>query len=78
MLLDLDLPDGNGMQLLEALQQDPRHARMAILVVTASINQALFDQAHRLGALACLGKPLDLQQLRRLAEEMLTETPQRA
>lgn len=78
LLLDLDLPDGNGMQLLEALQQDPRHARMAILVVTASINQALFDQAHRLGALACLGKPLDLQQLRRLAEEMLTETPQRA
>jgi DNA-binding NtrC family response regulator len=59
MLLDLQLPDGDGLELLESLTR----ARCRVIVITAngSINRAV--QAMRAGAFDFLVKPFDETRL---------------
>jgi len=36
LLLDLRLPNIDGKQILEAIQHDPRHANLQIIIITAT------------------------------------------
>lgn len=71
LLLDLDLPDGSGLEVLDAMAQQPRLVSVPVLVVSAVVDQELFAEARRRGAQACISKPVDLQQLRRIAVSLL-------
>lgn len=67
ILLDLYLPDGSGLRILEAIRQDPRLARAArtpILTLTASSDLDINRQALELGAAEVLVKPVPMQVLR--------------
>ena len=62
ILLDLNLPDINGIELmseLEQLKQDP-----AIIVITAHGSVDMAVEAMRAGALDFLQKPFDAERLR--------------
>ncbi|MCY1286556.1 Sensor histidine kinase RcsC [compost metagenome] len=71
LILDLDLPDGSGLEVLEALRGDQGNTGLPVLVVSATADEASFAEARRLGANACLSKPLDLQELRQLVLTLL-------
>jgi CheY-like chemotaxis protein len=71
LLLDLDLPDGDGLQVLDAMRDDPRLRTVPVLVISAATDEAILAEARRRGAHACLAKPIDLAQVRRLALTLL-------
>lgn len=71
LLLDLDLPDGDGLLVLDAMRQNPRLQAVPVLVISAAADEEIFSEARRRGAQACLAKPIDLAQVRRLALSLL-------
>ncbi|MWV16453.1 response regulator [Pseudomonas sp. L-22-4S-12] len=71
VLLDLDLPDGNGLALLEWMRSQPQLVDVPVLVVSAAIDEAQMAEAREQGAQACLLKPVDLQKLRQMALSLL-------
>jgi len=71
LLLDLDLPDGDGLLVLDAMRRSPRLHAVPVLVISAAADEGIFAEARRRGAQACLAKPIDLAQVRRLALSLL-------
>lgn len=72
MLLDLHLPDMDGAALLNQLRVHPSTRNLPIVLLSAAP-----DIAHLL-ALDCQGtlsKPVDLDELRALVRELLSEVP---
>ncbi|MHA6495348.1 hybrid sensor histidine kinase/response regulator [Pseudomonas borbori] len=73
LLLDLDLPDGNGLEVLDAMRRDPRLRAVPVLVISASADVQEFEEARRHGAQACLAKPIDLVEIRQVALALLSQ-----
>lgn len=67
LLLDIDLPDGSGLELLDEL----RDRRVPVLVISAVADERVFAEALARGAAGCLIKPLDLQRLREQVRQQL-------
>ena len=61
ILLDLQLPDGNGMDILQSLQARAEAAAVVVITANASLNTAI--DAMRAGALDFLAKPFDKARL---------------
>ncbi len=63
-LTDMQLPDGNGLELVEWIQQ--YCASVPVAVITAHGNMETAVRALKLGAFDFVSKPLDLAGLRKL------------
>jgi two-component system, NtrC family, response regulator PilR len=63
-LTDMHLPDGNGLELVEWIQQYSPHVPVA--VITAHGNMETAVHALKVGAFDFVSKPLDLTGLRKL------------
>jgi two-component system response regulator PilR (NtrC family) len=63
-LTDMRLPDGDGLDMLEWMQD--RHLHIPVAVITAHGNVESAVRALKLGAFDFVSKPLDLGVLRRL------------
>ena len=63
ILLDLNLPDGSGFDVLEKLKKDPR--TQAIPVIICSVQENI-QKALNLGAVGSLVKPFTLDEVRRM------------
>ena len=61
VVLDLMLPDGDGVELLEVLQ--PQRTVTSVVVVTAVTDPDHLDRARAFEPKALLHKPADWQQL---------------
>ncbi|HEY4732713.1 MAG TPA: sigma-54 dependent transcriptional regulator [Gammaproteobacteria bacterium] len=76
-LTDLKLPDGNGIELVEYIQQ--RYQDTPVAVITAHGNMESAITALKAGAFDFVSKPVDLQMLRNLVTTALKlsrkETP---
>jgi len=65
MTLDLSLPDGNGLQLLKELRQNPATAQLPVIVVSASLDRGSSDlSGHAFGLVDWLEKPIPEDRLR--------------
>mgnify|MGYP001029935461 CR=1 FL=1 len=73
VLLDIDLPDGDGLNLLDRLRSTAHLANVPVLVVSAAADEEVFADAIRRGAQDYLAKPIDLQQLRQMATRLLLD-----
>ncbi|MEK1905777.1 MAG: ATP-binding protein [Pseudomonas sp.] len=71
VLLDLNLPDGCGLEVLERMRAEPRLAGVPVMVVSAAADEVLLAEARSKGAQACMLKPVDLQRLRWMALSLL-------
>jgi PAS domain S-box-containing protein len=71
VLLDIDLPDGNGLEVLDAMRAEPRLRDVPVMVISAVADARLFEDARARGASACLSKPVDLQEVRQVALGLL-------
>ncbi|MCF8203604.1 MAG: response regulator [Methylotenera sp.] len=63
VLLDLNLPDGNGLALLSEIKSDPQTARVQVVVLSGMLDDKVMAQARALGACAFLVKPFEHDQL---------------
>ena len=71
ILLDMQMPAGGGMNLLERVRGVPRLQKIPIIVVTASSDAGLADEVKAKGALGLLQKPVDRDQLIHLVQAIL-------
>jgi len=63
VLLDLNMPRVTGRDVLKAMREDPRTARMPVVVLTTSDVERDVAQAYDLGASGFVTKPVDIEQL---------------
>ena len=63
VLLDLMMPGLDGWEVLRRIKGDARTAAIPVLVLTASVDAPLTEQALRLGATRFLAKPIDSRVL---------------
>lgn len=63
ILLDIQLPYLNGMEVLAALKADPSTQHIPVIVLTAREDEECFVQAKNLGAEGFLNKPVQRDQL---------------
>lgn len=75
-LTDMRLPDGDGITLVDYIQQHFPH--IPIAVITAHGNMETAIQALKAGAFDFVSKPVDLPGLRNLVNTALKLTPKRA
>ncbi|MFZ0467938.1 MAG: response regulator, partial [Thiogranum sp.] len=68
-LTDMRLPDGDGLELVEAIQQ--QYPDLPVAVITAHGKMETAVQALKLGAFDFVSKPVDLQILRNLVNGAL-------
>lgn len=61
MFLDLTMPEMDGYQVLETLQQDGLNC--FVIVVTADIQAEAEERVKKLGAMAFIKKPVDGEKL---------------
>lgn len=72
LLLDLELPDMSGMEVLESVQQDEKD--VPVVIMTAYGSESIAVEAFRLGARDYIIKPFTTEQVADVIERTLTET----
>ena len=63
ILMDVMMPDMDGVQLLQALRQRPETGSIPVIFVTAKVQGRDLAQYRRLGALDVIVKPFDPMRL---------------
>jgi CheY-like chemotaxis protein len=71
IVLDLNLPDGNGLDLTRRLKAHPVTASIPIVACTAAVMPADEDLALEAGCDAFVAKPIDLQRFSMVISSML-------
>ncbi|MPY95668.1 MAG: response regulator [Acidimicrobiia bacterium] len=71
VLLDLNLPDRPGAEVLAALRSDPRTADVPVVVVSADATPGQLDRLLRAGASDYLTKPFDVHRFLDLVDDLL-------
>lgn len=70
MLLDLQLPKINGIEVLRRLKGDRRTAHIPVVLLTASENEQDIEACKKLGAAAYITKPVNLHGLSKITPEL--------
>ncbi|MED5619466.1 CHASE domain-containing protein [Ideonella sp. BN130291] len=73
VLLDMHLPDVDGLELLRHLKQDLRTADIPVIVVSADATRIRIDEAMALGAAHYVTKPVNVAAMLRLLDEVLEQ-----
>lgn len=63
ILLDLNLPQIDGHEVLNELKSDPKHGRIPVIVLSSSSEEGDIRRAYAAGANAYLTKPVDPNEL---------------
>jgi PAS domain S-box-containing protein len=71
VLADLHVADGSGLDLIAWMHEDPVLARIPVVVVSADAGQAAQQHARALGAAAYLTKPVHVDEMMALLDELL-------
>lgn len=72
ILLDINLPDMTGWQVIETLRADAGGAAIPVMVITTNPDP---ERAVAAGALACLEKPVDATSLLQQIRHVFTHSP---
>jgi two-component system, response regulator len=70
ILLDLDLPKVDGLEVLRRIRSDERTRRLPIIILTSSEDQQDLVEGYGLGANGYIRKPLDLAQFRAAVQQL--------
>ncbi len=62
-LLDIEMPEMNGIATLELIRQDEAIRESKVMILAASIDDGMKEKADRLGVAGYAGKPLMPAQL---------------
>ena len=73
LIIDMRLPDGTGLDLLQRMERDARPEKAIVITAFASAENAV--EALKAGAYDYLTKPVDLRQFRAVVASALGRTP---
>ncbi len=63
MLVDLNMPDLDGFEVCRRIRVRKQLESVKLVTMTARHSPELVEQSIKAGAVACLAKPIDIQQL---------------
>ena len=73
VLLDLNLPDIHGSEVLQRLQQDAATAQIPVVVLSADATPSQIERLLTAGARNYLTKPFDIDPFLAVVDEMMNE-----
>lgn len=73
MMLDYNLPRGNGSDILAAASRNPKLAQVPKVIVTSFLQPEELSQAVQLGARGVITKPVDFELFMRDVGSRVTE-----
>ena len=73
ILLDLNLPDMHGSEVLQRLQSDPVTAQVPVVVLSADATPSQIERLLTAGARNYLTKPFDIDPFLAVVDEMVSE-----
>jgi CheY-like chemotaxis protein len=76
-ILDVNMPDGNGLDVCRAIRRDPSHPATVVIVITANGAMEAEQQALDAGADAFLAKPFSPRRLAVLIDATTSGTSSR-
>jgi len=77
ILLDLNLPDMEGSEVMARLRSDPRTSAIPVVVISADAMQTQIERLLAAGARAYLTKPIDVTKFLAVLDEALKQTAPR-
>lgn len=63
IILDVNMPILNGLEMLERLKDDPKTASVPVLMLTTEAQRSMIERARQSGAKAWLIKPIKVESL---------------
>jgi two-component system chemotaxis response regulator CheY len=63
VILDVNMPRLNGLDLLDRLKADPKTAEIPVLMLTTEAHQAMIERAKKAGAKGWIIKPVKMELL---------------
>ena len=75
ILLDMNLPDISGDEVLKRLRQDPRTQNVPVVVISADATEMTTKRMLAAGAIDYLTKPVDVSRLLELVDAQLATDP---
>lgn len=70
ILLDLHMPKTDGHQVLQEIKKDSAMKNIPVVVVTSSYDDSDTSRTYQLGANACMTKPWDSLEYRRMVNSL--------
>lgn len=74
VILDLMLPDMNGLELCRFIRRDTEQNTTPVIVISAAKTQERIEQSMQAGADIFLGKPLSSKELRHVVGSLINRT----
>ncbi|MCE9672403.1 response regulator [Myxococcus stipitatus] len=63
MIIDLNMPDIDGLEVCRRIRQRKQMEGVRLITMTSMHTPDVVEQSKQAGALACLAKPLDVQEV---------------
>jgi len=70
ILLDLKMPRMNGLEVLEAVRDNPRTAGIPVVILTTSKEDRDLIESYRLGVNSYIVKPIDFEQFSEIVRQL--------
>lgn len=71
IVTDLNMPNMNGLAMIEALRSSPAHTGIPIIFLTTESDAEMKSRAKAAGATGWITKPFDPEQLVKIARKVL-------
>jgi two-component system chemotaxis response regulator CheY len=71
MILDINMPEVTGLDLLEFIRRNPGTRNLPVVMLSTESSDVMVDRARVLGADAYVSKPVTLEELERAISEAL-------
>ena len=71
VLLDMNMPKMNGLEVLEVLQFDQKTKDIPVMMVSTSQNETLITEAYRLGVRRYFTKPFNMADYQKMVQQIM-------
>jgi CheY-like chemotaxis protein len=70
VLLDLKLPKVNGLEVLQAIRNDPRTELVPVVILTSSKEQRDLIDSYKLHVNSYVQKPVDFEKFQQIVQQL--------